>query len=92
MFFLQAAIGAGLILFVFFGIYIVIGLRILVPLFFKLLLKKRENGELRRSTPYYSRPFPYVISLMLSISILLPVFYGLILLFDKFFPDFLKYS
>ena len=92
MFFLQAAMGAGIVLFVFFCIYMVIGIRILVPLFMRLLSKERKSSESQKSGPYYARPFPYFISLIVSITILLAVFYALILLFDKFFPDFLKYS
>ena len=90
---LQAAMAAGAVLFVLLGIFLLIGAPILTGLFMKILWKILGKEDfIKDNKPYHTDPLLYFPCLIGSISILVFIFYFLLLLFDKLNPDFLLYS
>lgn len=90
---LQAAIGAGFLLLIIFCLYLAIGTVVFTSLF--IYMYRRISGKtqmIKEKVPFNKETIPFLISLTLSVIILIVGFYYLILLFDKTFPDFLKYS
>lgn len=86
---LQAAMLGGLILMIFLISFIVIFTPILTCLLMNLfwrILKKEEYINAKK--PYYKDPLPFIVSIILSISFLVFVFYLLIIWYDKAHPNF----
>ena len=89
MIFLQAAIAAGFILLIIFCIYLLIGIPFLTILFIKTYWKiSNQQEKIKNKLPYYKDFFPFVMSIILSLVILLIGFYLLVILLDKIFPSF----
>jgi uncharacterized membrane protein YidH (DUF202 family) len=81
MIFLQAAIAGGIVL--------LIGIPILTGIFMNVYWRsvgKEEN--IKNKKPYYSDPFPFIVTIIVSILILLCLFYLLIIILDKVFPGY----
>ena len=84
---LQAAMLAGYIILIFLGIYLLIFTPILIGLLMKAFWNftdKKQN--IIDKKPYYKDPFPFIISIFLSVSILIYIFYWLIIWLDKLYP------
>lgn len=89
MILLQAAMAAGLVLLVIFGIYLLIGIPILTMVLMKAYWKiSNQLEKISNGTPYYKDPFPFVISIVLSLAVLIFGFYLFIIFLDKFIPSF----
>ena len=90
---LQAAMIGGMILVIFFGVFLLIGIPVLTGIFMKWfwrLIGKKENIE--NKVLYYKDPLPFIISIIFSIFILGSIFYLLIIWFDKAFPNWGYYN
>jgi uncharacterized protein involved in cysteine biosynthesis len=86
---LQAAMAGGFVLFAFLCITLVIGTPLLRGLFMKVywrLADKKDN--ITNDKPYYKEPVPFVLSIILSISLLIGFVYLLIVLFDRLNPNY----
>lgn len=89
MILLQAAIAAGFILLVVFGVYLLIGIPLLTMLFMKTYWKiSHQHEKIKNKTAYYKDPFPFVISIVVALCILIFGFYLFIISIDKIFPNF----
>jgi uncharacterized protein involved in cysteine biosynthesis len=89
MILLQAAMLGRFVLFAFLCITLVIGTPFLTGLFMKVywrLADKKDN--IAGGKPYYKEPLPFVLSIILSISLLIGFVYLLVVLFDKLNPDY----
>jgi hypothetical protein len=85
---LQAAMLGEFILVVFYGIFLIIGTILLTGLFMKSYWTLNGKGQnLIQGKPYYKEPLPFFISIILSIAITTGVFYFILVLFDKAFPN-----
>ena len=84
---LQAAMMGGFVLLIFLFILLIIGTPILTSLFMKAywrLVDKKQN--IIDNKPYYKEPLPFLTSIILSIAMLVGLFYlSLILLFPNFY-------
>ena len=93
MILLQAAMAAGLILLIVFLVFILIGTFILTRLFLNIYWKlsgKSQNIEAK--IPYYKDLLPFLLTIIMSVIITSFIFYLLLILFDKLYPNFLEYS
>ena len=89
MILLQAAIAAGLVLLVIFGIYLLIGIPLLTMLFMRTYWKiSNQHEKIKNKTAYYKDPCPFVISILPALGILIFGFYLFIISLDKIFPGF----
>ena len=89
MILLQAAIAAGFILLVIFGVYLLIGIPLLTMLLMKTYWKiSNQQEKIKKKTPYYKDPYPFVISIVLALGVLIFGFYLFIISLDKIFPSF----
>ena len=89
MILLQAAMAAGLILIVIFGVILLIGIPLLTGFFVKLFWRVTNKSEnIENKVAYYKDKWPFVISVWVSFFILATMFYLLILWFDKSFSGF----
>jgi len=81
---LQAAMLGGFVLFVFLCITLVIGTPLLTGLFMKVYWRfAHKKDNIADGKPYYKEPLPFVLSILLSISLLIGFVYLLIVLFDR---------
>jgi hypothetical protein len=89
MILLQAAIAAGLILLVIFGVYMLIGIPLLTMLLMKAYWKiSNQQEKIKNKIPYYKDTYPFILSVAVALSILIFGFYLFIILLDKVFPSF----
>jgi hypothetical protein len=85
---LQAAIGAGMLLFILFPLFLLLGISRLTGIFMKFIWRKRKKEEfLKNKVPYYKDPLWFFLSLLLSVLILGYLFYALLILFDIITPE-----
>jgi uncharacterized membrane protein YidH (DUF202 family) len=80
---------AGLVLAIMLGIFLLIGVPILTSIFMKILWRNLGKAEnLKNKKPYYKDPLLFIPCIVFSVSLLVIIFYILILLFDKLNPGF----
>lgn len=93
MILLQAAIAAGLFLVILLGIFLLVGVPILVGVLMKFVWRRLNKEEyITNKTPYYKDPVWFFLSVLVSIVILGYVFYLLLVLFDKLNPGWGLYT
>jgi hypothetical protein len=89
MILLQAAMLGGFLLFAFLCITLVTGTPLLTGLFMKVYWRfANKKDNIINGKAYYKEPIPFVLSIILSISLLIAFVYLLIVLFDKLNPDY----
>ena len=86
---LQAAIAAGFLILIFYGVFIVLTIIFGSGLLMRIFWKQTNQVEkITNKTPYYRDIFPFLISVLISISVGTFVFWKVILkLFDGFVFD-----
>jgi len=84
--FLQAAMMAGYLMMIFYGMFLFIGIVFLIKpcmkLFWSLFYR---NQKLTSSDPYYKYPIPFILSLIVSVGLTTFTFVGLILILGGIF-------
>ena len=89
MILLQAAIAAGMTLVVILVIFIIVGTPFLTGFFMRLLWKKTgKEKNIENKMPYYKDLLPFLIAVIVSILLILSVFYLVLILFDNLYPRF----
>lgn len=93
MILLQAAIAMGFVLLVGLIVFLAIGTPLLVILFMRLYRRLyKQNSQKFDRLPYYKEPIPFILSILVSLSVLKFIYFLLVDLFFYFYPDVLKYS
>ncbi|MFL5810448.1 MAG: hypothetical protein ACJ749_13065 [Flavisolibacter sp.] len=86
---LQAAMSGGFVLIIVFGVFFIIGTPVLTRQFIRTYWKlKGKSQHFINTEPFYKDPFPFLISILLSISVLIGFCYLMIILFDALLPNF----
>ena len=86
---LQAAMTAGFVLMIMFGIYMLIGIPLLTILFMKTYWKiSNQQERIKNKVAYYKDPIAFVVSILFVFGILLLSFYLFVMSLDKIFPGF----
>jgi hypothetical protein len=89
----QSAIAGGAVLLLFFGIFLLIGIPILTGAFMKFIWKRMNKVEyIKNNMPYYKDPLWYFPCLILSIILLGFIFYGLLILYDRLYPQLINFN
>lgn len=89
MIFLQAAIGAGMLLFMVFIVFIVVGVILFTSIFMKFFREITCNDvSIETKKPYYKDLLPLLISLGISLIISIFLYFLFILFLDFLFPLF----
>lgn len=79
---------AGLVLIVLFGAFLLIGMPLLIRVLMKFFWKIQDKKEyLKNKTPYYKDPLLFLTTIVLSLVILGYLFYLLLILFDRLYPN-----
>jgi hypothetical protein len=85
---LQAAMSGGFVLVIALCVFLIIGTPLLSRLFIRTYWKlKGKSRNFISNEPYYKDPFPFLVSIILSVSVLIGFLYLLIVLCDKLIPD-----
>jgi hypothetical protein len=79
--------GGGSIFYIILPIYLIIGIPIVTGILMKMYWRiMGKSQQIIDGKPYYQEPFPFVVSLALSLIILSGIGYLLLLLFERIYP------